>query len=94
MLRPRSDYFAVCSFRFGAAPAAAPAGLAALLKGGIWLMDLKCSSCLFLQMCSLVGFSAQKPGSKTWRRRVWAAQRGPKRDGRGRPRLGAARGTL
>ena len=41
MLRPRSeasDYFAVCSFRFGAAPAA-PAGLAALLKGGIWLMD-------------------------------------------------------
>ena len=43
MFRPRSDasdYFAVCSFRFGAAPAA-PAGLAALLKGGIWLMDLK-----------------------------------------------------
>ena len=35
-----SDYFAVCSFRFGAAPAA-PAGLAALLNGGIWLMDLK-----------------------------------------------------
>ena len=43
MFRPRSDasdYFAVCSFRFGAAPAA-PAGLAALLNGGIWLMDLK-----------------------------------------------------
>jgi len=82
MFRPRSeasDYFAVCSFRFGAAPAAL-AGLAALLNGGIWLMDLKCSSCLFLQMCSLVGFSAQKPASKTWLHRVWAAQRGPKRD--------------
>ena len=52
-------YAGACSFRLGAAPA--PAGLAGLLKGGIWLMVLKCSSCLFLQMCSFVGFSAQKP---------------------------------